>query len=109
MNGPSVTVTSPAGLRRTVVAVEVGGGILLLLDLLTRPVGLILGLWCIATALAAHKGLEDLSLTEFQAASPLFAADVREHLTLEGALASRDVTGGTAPARVQEALAHVQA
>jgi argininosuccinate lyase len=62
----------------------------------------------VATALAAHKGLEDLSLTEFQAASPLFAADVHGHLTLEGALASRDVTGGTAPARVQEALAHVQ-
>ncbi len=62
----------------------------------------------VATALAAHKGLEDLTLAELRAASPLFAADVHGHLTLEGALASRDVIGGTAPARVQEALAHVQ-
>ena len=62
----------------------------------------------VATALAAHKGLEDLTLAELRAASPLFAADVHGHLTLEGALASRDVIGGTAPARVHEALAHVQ-
>jgi len=63
----------------------------------------------VAAALAAHKGLEDLTLAELQSASPLFLADVRAHLTLEGALASRDVTGGTAPNRVREALAHVEA
>ncbi len=63
----------------------------------------------VATALAAHKGLEDLTLPELQVVSPLFEPDVFAHLTLEGALASRDVTGGTAPARVKEALAHVQA
>jgi argininosuccinate lyase len=63
----------------------------------------------VAKALVAHKGLEELTLIELQAASPLFQEDVRAHLTLEGALASRDVTGGTAPARVREALAHVEA
>ncbi|MDQ6882655.1 MAG: argininosuccinate lyase [Candidatus Dormibacteraeota bacterium] len=63
----------------------------------------------VASALAAHKGLEALTLAELQAASPLFAADVHAHLTLEGALASRNVSGGTAPARVREALTHVQA
>jgi putative oxidoreductase len=44
------------------VAVEVGGGILLLLGFLTRPVGLILGLWCIATALAAHTNFADRNM-----------------------------------------------
>ncbi len=63
----------------------------------------------VASALAAHKGLEALTLTELQTASPLFDAEVLPHLTLEGALASRSVSGGTAPARVREALAHVQA
>ena len=63
----------------------------------------------VASAVAAHKGLDALSLDEFRAASPLFDDDVFAHLTLEGALASRSVTGGTAPERVREALARVQA
>ena len=61
------------------------------------------------SAVAAHRGLESYSLGELQAFSPLFLADVLDHLTLEGALASRDVFGGTAPQRVKEALALVEA
>ena len=63
----------------------------------------------VAQAVAAHRGLESFSLAELQQFSPLFNADIVDHLTLEGALQSRDVLGGTAPARVKEALAHVKA
>jgi argininosuccinate lyase len=63
----------------------------------------------VADAIATHRGLEDFSLAELQQFSPLFGADTVDHLTLEGALQSRDVLGGTAPARVKEALAHVKA
>ena len=63
----------------------------------------------VASAIAGQRGLESYSLAELQQFSPLFEADVIDHLTLEGALASRDVFGGTAPQRVKEALAHVEA
>jgi argininosuccinate lyase len=63
----------------------------------------------VAQAIASHRGLEAFTLAELQGFSPLFGADVVDHLTLEGALGSRDVLGGTAPARVKEALAHVKA
>jgi len=63
----------------------------------------------VAEAIAAHRGLEAFTLPELQRFSPLFGADVVDLLTLEGALGSRDVLGGTAPARVKEALAHVKA
>jgi len=63
----------------------------------------------VAEAIATHRGLESFSLAELQRFSPLFGADIVDHLTLEGALGSRDVVGGTAPARVREALAHVKA
>jgi argininosuccinate lyase len=63
----------------------------------------------VARAIAAHRGIEDFSLDELQQFSPSFGADVYQHLTLEGALQSRDVLGGTAPARVREALASVEA
>ena len=63
----------------------------------------------VAQAIADHRGLESFSLAELRAFSPLFGADVVDHLTLEGALQSRDVVGGTAPARVKEALANVKA
>jgi argininosuccinate lyase len=62
----------------------------------------------VASAIASKRGLESYTLPELQAFSPLFEADVTEHLTLEGALKSRDVLGGTAPRRVKEALASVQ-
>ena len=63
----------------------------------------------VAAAIAGHRGLESFSLAELQQFSSLFEADVADHLTLEGALKSRDVFGGTAPVRVREALANVQA
>jgi argininosuccinate lyase len=63
----------------------------------------------VAQAIATNQGLEAFSLAELQRFSPLFDADIVDHLTLEGALKSRDVLGGTAPARVKEALANVKA
>ena len=63
----------------------------------------------VAQAIASDRGLESYTVSELQQFSSLFAADVAEHLTLEGALKSRNVLGGTAPQRVQEALAHVEA
>jgi len=63
----------------------------------------------VAQAIATDRGLESFSLAELQEFSPLFSADIVDHLTLEGALRSRDVLGGTAPRRVKEALAHVKA
>jgi argininosuccinate lyase len=62
----------------------------------------------VAEAIATDRGLESFSLGELQQFSPLFGAEIADHLTLEGALRSRDVLGGTAPARVKEALAHVE-
>jgi argininosuccinate lyase len=63
----------------------------------------------VAKGIATHKGLEDFSLEELQQFSPLFGADIFNQLTLEGALRSRNVLGGTAPAQVKEALARVKA
>jgi argininosuccinate lyase len=63
----------------------------------------------VAAGIAFHRGLEDFTLAELQRFSPLFSADVFDHLTLEGALKSRDVLGGTAPRQVREALARVKA
>jgi argininosuccinate lyase len=62
----------------------------------------------VAEAIATDRGLESFSLAELQQFSGLFSADIADHLTLEGALRSRDVLGGTAPGRVREALAHAQ-
>jgi len=62
----------------------------------------------VAEAIATHRGLEAFSLAELRRFSPHFTSDVVDHLTLEGALRSRDVLGGTAPGRVREALAHVK-
>jgi argininosuccinate lyase len=62
----------------------------------------------VANAIATQRGLESFSLAELRQFSPLFGADIVDHLTLEGALNSRDVLGGTASGRVKEALAHVK-
>ena len=48
-------------------------------------------------------GLSQLTLNDLQAASPLFQADA-VGMTVEDALAARDVPGGTAPRRVAQAL-----
>jgi len=49
-----------------------------------------------------------LPLDALQRFSPLFAADLPACLTLEAALARRDVPGGTAPARVRQAIADAE-
>jgi putative oxidoreductase len=41
------------------VVVELGGGLTLLFGLFTRPVGLVLAVWCVATALIAHTNFAD--------------------------------------------------
>ncbi len=63
----------------------------------------------VAAALAADRGLESYSLAELQQFSPQFEPDVLDQLTVDGALRARNVLGGTAPQRVQEALANLQA
>ncbi|MBN2176268.1 MAG: hypothetical protein JW722_01250 [Demequinaceae bacterium] len=46
--------------------------------------------------------LEEMSDEEMAGISPALKPEVREALTVEAALASRDGVGGTAPARVVE-------
>ena len=41
------------------VVVELGGGLAILFGLFTRPVGLVLAVWCVATALIAHTNLAE--------------------------------------------------
>jgi len=41
------------------VVVELGGGLAILLGLFTRPIGLVLAIWCVATALIAHTNFAD--------------------------------------------------
>jgi argininosuccinate lyase len=55
---------------------------------------------------AAKKGcdLADLPLQELQQFSKLITDDVYQVLTLEGSVASRNHIGGTAPARVKQAI-----
>jgi argininosuccinate lyase len=48
--------------------------------------------------------LKDLSLQELQSLSPAFGEDFKESLTLPAVLAAHDVVGGTAPARVRQAI-----
>jgi argininosuccinate lyase len=47
-------------------------------------------------------GLDELTDEEFQAINPALTPQVREVLTVEGSVASRDARGGTAPVRVAE-------
>lgn len=53
-----------------------------------------------------QRGIElwDLSDDDLAAISPHLTPDVRDVLTVEGSLASRDAVGGTAPVRVAEQL-----
>jgi putative oxidoreductase len=41
------------------VVVELGGGLLILVGLFTRPVAFVLAVWCVATALVAHTNLAE--------------------------------------------------
>ena len=51
------------------------------------------------------KSWSALPIAKLKEFSPLFEDDLRQALTVEAALESRDVAGGTAPNRVSEALA----
>jgi len=59
-----------------------------------------------AVQLCLHKNCElrDLSLEELRRVNPLFQQDFYTVLTLESVLAMHDVPGGTAPARVRQAI-----
>ncbi len=63
-----------------------------------------------AVQLALEKGgeLQDLSLEELQKLNPAFNQDFYSCLTLEAVLAIHDVPGGTAPARVRQAIAEAR-
>jgi argininosuccinate lyase len=54
---------------------------------------------------AAGCELWELPIDAYHRASPLFEPDVLQAVTLRGAVAVRDVAGGTAPGRVAQALA----
>ena len=60
-----------------------------------------------AVRLCLEKGceLQELSLEELQQFSPEFKQDIYSHLSVESVLALHDVHGGTAPARVKQAIA----
>jgi argininosuccinate lyase len=58
----------------------------------------------VADAIAQGKELHELSLADYQRHSPLFEADVLD-IDLAHSVNARTVPGGTAPARVREALA----
>jgi argininosuccinate lyase len=57
----------------------------------------------------ARESWTAMPLSKLKSFSPLFESDLAQVLTLEAALESCDVEGGTAPARVQEALADCRA
>ncbi|WBL36345.1 hypothetical protein O0235_01850 [Tepidiforma flava] len=52
--------------------------------------------------------LNELPFDVYRAASELFEPDVLD-ITVESALAARDIPGGTAPRRVREAAAQLRA
>ena len=56
-----------------------------------------------------NRDLSEMSLQDLQDFSPVIEADVFSVLTLEGSVAARDHTGGTAPVRVRSAIADAQA
>ena len=60
-----------------------------------------------AVQLCLERGceLQNLQLSDFQQINPAFGADVYELLTLEAVLSIHNVPGGSAPARVAQALA----
>ncbi|MGF2951070.1 argininosuccinate lyase [Mycobacterium sp. THU-M116] len=61
----------------------------------------------VRAAEARGVGLDELTDDELAAVSPELTPRVREVLTIEGSVSSRDARGGTAPARVAEQLAAI--
>ncbi len=64
---------------------------------------------CVRVCEARGVELADLSDADFVAVDPRLGPGVREVLSVEGSVASRDGRGGTAPARVREQLAELRA
>jgi argininosuccinate lyase len=64
---------------------------------------------CVAVAEGGDKDLIDLTDDELAAIDPALTPAVREVLTVDGSLASRDAVGGTAPVRVREQIADLRA
>ncbi|MFQ5987300.1 MAG: argininosuccinate lyase, partial [Dehalococcoidia bacterium] len=58
-------------------------------------------------ALEKGKTFEELSLSEYQSFSPLFAEDVYS-ITVETSVKARNIAGGTAPEQVEQALARAR-
>ena len=64
---------------------------------------------CVSLAESSGRQLDELSDTELSSVNPALTPAVREVLTVDGSLASRDGVGGTAPARVAEQLVALRA
>ena len=62
----------------------------------------------VALGSSENRDLSALSIKQLKAASDLIENDVYEVLTLEGSIAARDHTGGTAPAQVASAIARAR-
>ena len=62
----------------------------------------------VETAIAGGKQLRDLTLEDYRRASPHFEQDVL-NITVETAIAKRDIVGGTAPNRVRDSIADARA
>jgi argininosuccinate lyase len=62
----------------------------------------------VKTAEARGVGLDDLTDDEFAAITPDLTPDVREVLTIDGSVNSRDARGGTAPIQVAKQLSVVR-
>jgi argininosuccinate lyase len=62
---------------------------------------------CVRVAESRGVGLEDLTDEELAGVHSALSPEVRDVLTVEGSIASRDAHGGTAPARVAEQRARV--
>jgi argininosuccinate lyase len=58
----------------------------------------------VRTAEQRGVGLEELTDDELAAISPVLTEQVRDVLTIEGSVSSRDARGGTAPSRVADQL-----
>ncbi|MFD3812598.1 argininosuccinate lyase [Rhodococcus sp. NPDC058639] len=63
---------------------------------------------CVRAAETRGVGLEDLTDAELAAVDPALTPQVREVLTVEGSIASRNARGGTAGVRVAEQLGRVR-
>lgn len=63
---------------------------------------------CVRAAEARGVGLDELTDAEFAAVDPALTPQVREVLTVQGSIASRNSRGGTAGVRVAEQLGEVR-